>query len=437
MLRRLFLLFLACFLLGGGLCAQNSKAVKKLQSERAALKKQIDNSQQLLKSTKRDVKTQLSNLLLLDSEIGRQQKYVEHIAYEADSLARRIDTLQVQLESLQRELDECKRKFQRSLMYMHRNRSAQNKLMFIFSADNFKQAYRRMRYVEEFARYQRAQGEVLKTKELAVRKAKAELLVAKGEKDRMLADGRAEQKKLEGQKAERQTMVNKLKKEQKKLQTSITQSQKKYNQLNAKIDKLIQEEIAAAERRRKEAERKRKAAEEKARREAAKKNGGKAGSGSSSSGKTATPKFREPNDIDRQLSTNFTANKGKLPMPITGGYVISSRFGSNSVEGLRGVQLDNKGINITGRRGAQARCVFNGEVTSVFSFGGLMNVIVRHGSYITVYCNLSSVNVRLGQKVTTKQILGTIAPDASGNSTLHFQLRRETTKLDPEPWLAR
>ena len=107
------------------------------------------------------------------------------------------------------------------------------------------------------------------------------------------------------------------------------------------------------------------------------------------------------------------------------------------MEGLKGVTLDNKGINITGRKGAQARSIFDGEVTAVFQFGGLYNIIIRHGSYISVYCNLSSTSVRQGQKVTTRQTIGAVAPDASGNCTLHFQLRKETTKLNPEHWLGR
>ena len=105
--------------------------------------------------------------------------------------------------------------------------------------------------------------------------------------------------------------------------------------------------------------------------------------------------------------------------------------------GLKGVRLDNKGVNITGKAGAQARCIFDGEVTAVFSFGGYVNVLVRHGSYISVYCNLSSASVRKGQKVSTRQILGKVANDGTGNCMLHFQLRKETTKLNPEVWLGR
>ena len=124
-------------------------------------------------------------------------------------------------------------------------------------------------------------------------------------------------------------------------------------------------------------------------------------------------------------------------MPITGNYTISSHFGAYNVNGLNGVTLDNKGINLTGGAGAQARCVFDGEVTAIFSMGGMSNVIVRHGSYITVYCNLSGVSVRQGQRVSARQSLGSVARDASGNCTLHFQLRHETQKLNPERWLRR
>lgn len=221
---------------------------------------------------------------------------------------------------------------------------------------------------------------------------------------------------------------------------------------------MIQQEIAAAERRRKAEEARREAARrkaeaarkaEEARREAAAKKNRSASSKSKSSkskssssssrskSSTSTPRFQEQSSEDRRLSNNFAANKGRLPMPITGSYVISSHYGQYKVAGLSGVSLDNKGINITGRSGAQARAVFNGEVSAVFSFGGMINILVRHGSYISVYCNLSSASVHKGQQVSTRQVLGSVAPDASGNCTLHFQLRRETTKLNPESWLGR
>lgn len=446
-MRILFLILISLSALA--LPAQTNKKIRNLQSQQSELKKQISESEQLLRSTKKDVKSQLNNLALISGQITEKQRYIDGIQSEVDTLESNIGILEKQLAELQKDLQECKRKYQRSVMYMFRNRMSQNKLMFVFSAKDFRQMYRRMRYVMEYSKYQRAQGEIVKNKETAVREKQAELLSKKSQKNRLLTEGRTEHAKLESQKKERQAVVDELNKKSSQLQASIRDSKRKADALNARIEKLIQQEIEAAERRRKAEEARRKAAAEKARREreareraAAKaKSGGKSTaskSGTTASGKkTATPAFTPESDVDRKLSNNFAANKGRLPVPITGSYIISSRYGQYNVDGLRGVQLDNKGINLTGRRGAQARCVFNGEVTTVFQFGGLYNIIVRHGSYISVYCNLSSASVRQGQKVTTGQTLGAVAPDASGNCTLHFQLRKETAKLNPEQWIAR
>ena len=137
--------------------------------------------------------------------------------------------------------------------------------------------------------------------------------------------------------------------------------------------------------------------------------------------------------VDRQISGSFESNRGRLPMPVTGNYKIVSHFGQYDVDGLKNVKLDNKGINIQCDPGASARSIFEGEVSAVVSVAGQLVVMVRHGDFISVYCNLKSVHVRNGQKVTTRQVLGTVGQD----NILQFQLRREKTKLNPEVWLGR
>ena len=217
------------------------------------------------------------------------------------------------------------------------------------------------------------------------------------------------------------TLVANLQKKQKSLQSEISRKRKQADKLNAQIDRLIEAEIEAA-------------------RKLAAKKGGK----SSSSGKaTASGSKARPmdaykvDDDNRKLSGSFEKNKGRLPVPITGGYMVVSHYGRHNVAGLKHVEIDNKGVDIKGRSGAQARAVFDGEVSAVFQYNGMTNVLVRHGSYISVYCNLSSASVQRGQKVKARQSLGPVATDASGNIILHFQLRREKEKLNPEPWLAR
>ena len=153
---------------------------------------------------------------------------------------------------------------------------------------------------------------------------------------------------------------------------------------------------------------------------------------------TATkPEVYSMSKADRELSSDFAANRGKLPMPITTSYIIVSHYGQYNVAGLRNVTLDNKGIDIQGKPGAQARAIFNGKVAAVFQLNGLFNVLVRHGSYISVYCNLAKSDVKQGDIVSTRQVLGTVYSDASDNNrtVLHFQLRKEKDKLNPETWL--
>lgn len=429
-----------------------TKDIQKLQTEQANLQKQIKESESLLQTTRKDVKSQLANLAVINGRISAQQTYVAGIQNEVDTLTHNIGVLNHELKMLEEELNQCKQKYAHGVMYMYRNRLTQNKLMFIFSADNFQQMYRRLRYAQEYTKYQRAQGKIVQKKEEAVALKKSELERTNNQKRLLLEEGKKQQMVLEGQKKERQDVVNQLNKKQKQLQNTLAEQQKKNRQLNARIDQLVQEEIRKAEERRKAEEAKRRAEEERQRRNQtapdqkeqknsnAKNSGKKGKTGSSSTSSTSSAgntTFHAPDNVDRQLSNNFATNQGRLPVPITGGYIISAHYGPYSPEGLNGVTLDNKGTNYTGKPGAQARCIFDGEVTSIFSLGGMTNVLVRHGSYISVYCNLSHASVRVGQKVTTRQLLGPVAKDASGNVTLHFQLRKETAKLNPERWIGR
>ena len=216
--------------------------------------------------------------------------------------------------------------------------------------------------------------------------------------------------------------MNSLKRKQRGIQNEIRKKRQSANKLNAQIDRLIEQEI----------ERTRKRAEAEAR-----KQGKSEGEEKSAGTKAGKVEKYNLNNEDRQLSGTFERNKGRLPMPITGPYVIVSRYGQYKVDGLRNVKLDNKGIDIKGQSGAKARAIFDGEVSAIFKYNGLNNVLVRHGNYISVYCNLSTVSVSKGSKVKTKAEIGTVHKDASGNVILHFQLRKETTKLNPELWLGR
>lgn len=429
---KLLLFFFLLLLPVSPLFAQSNKLIKELESKRGALQKQIVESETLLITTKKDVGSQLKGLAALTGQIEERRRYILTINNDVESIERELSSLGRQLTRLQRDLKDKKKKYESSVQYLYKNRSIEEKLMFIFSAKSLAQTYRRMRYVREYATYQRLQGEEVLKKQEQLNRKKAEFQQVKAAKEGLLKEREEEKVKLEAQEKEQKLLVANLKKKQRGLQNELNKKRREANQLNARIDRLIAEEIEKA----------RKRAAEEARREAAARK--KAGEKTATASTSAKPKA-QPLDTysmskaDRELSGNFANNRGKLPMPITGAYIITSHYGQYSVEGLRNVKLDNKGIDIQGKPGAQARAIFNGKVAAVFKLNGLFNILVRHGNYISVYCNLSSALVKQGDDVTTKQTLGQIFSDGAdnGRTVLHFQLRKEKEKLNPEPWLNR
>jgi len=470
-------------------------SVENLQSQREKIQRNIKIQERRLQNNERNVRKRLQNLMIINTEIEGKRRVIDTIRHDISSLDIDIEMLGMQLEQLQKELADRKQNYVKSMRYMHRNRSLQNNLMFIFSADNLAQMFRRIRFTREYASYQRAQGEEIKEKQNEVNEKFQQLAAAQDRKRDLLDKGEQERLSLENKQTEQQNVVTSLQQQQKTIQNIIAQQKKKDAALNERIDRMIAEEVArqkaraAAEAKRRaeaEAAKKRaaelarkkaeaeaaakenarriaeaKAREEKARQEAiaaknqkdreeAERRARQAEEARQAAERKAEAEAREhakavanarrdaevalnePTE-DMRISGSFESNRGRLPIPITGAYRVVSHFGQYNVEGLHNVTLDNKGINIRGEQGCQARSIFDGEVSAVFSFGGTMVVMVRHGSYISVYCNLASVSVSRGQKVSTRQALGRVASD----NILQFQLRRETQKLNPESWLGR
>ncbi len=432
-------------------------SIKDLEKQRKDVQQEIKKQERRLASSKKDVKKRLQNLMIINTEIAGKRRTIDTIRHDLGNLNTEIGRLNKQIDSLNQELATCKQRYVKSLRYMHRNKSSQSQLMFVFSADNFTQMFRRLRFMREYAAYQHVQGDQVKIQQKRLNQKHQELSNAKNKKTQLLAKGEQEERELENKQTEQQKVVKTLQREQKTIQGIIAQQKKKDAELNAQIDRLIAEEVArqkaraAAEaKRRAEAEaRAKRLAEARAREEKAKAEARAAKSKKEKENAERRLREAEKHRIaeekkagsapmiapseDRRISGNFESNRGRLPMPITGSYRIISHFGQYHVEGLRNITLDNKGINIKGEAGACARSIFDGEVSRVYSYGGSMLVMVRHGSYISVYCNLISVNVSQGQRVSTRQVLGRLGSD----NILQFQLRRETTKLNPESWLGR
>ena len=474
----------------------SNATINGLQKQRQQIQHEIRLQEQRLKSNQHDVKERLQNLMIINSEIEERMRSIDTIQSDIRNIDGNIGVLNNELKVLQAQLKDRKQKYIKSMQYLYRNRSIQDQLMFIFSAKNFAQMYRRLRFVREYATYQRAQGEMIKSKQRQVDNKQAQLSQVKGQKTVVLRKGQQEHRKLQGKQTEQQQVVSSLQNQQKTIETVIAQQKKKDAELNSQIDRLIAQEVARARARaaaeakaRADAEAKRKYAAELARKKAAAEAAARENARKIAAAKEAEERAKaaaraaaqrsvaekaaaeraarhaenerkaaerqavedakaSARDVaaskksletpmldseDRRLSGGFESNRGRLPMPITGPYRIVSHFGQYNVEGLKNVTLDNKGINILGQNGARARSIYNGEVSAVFSFGGTMVVMVRHGDYISVYCNLSSVSVHRGQSVSTRQVLGSVGSD----NILQFQLRRETAKINPEAWLGR
>ncbi len=477
-----------------------NESIRGLQNQRSKLQKQIRQQEQALKANRAAVAERLKNLMTINSEIDRHQKNIDGIQNDITHIEGNLNLLNAQLRTLEEQLAERKAKYVKSMRYLTRQHTFQDRLMFILSAKNFAQMFRRMRFVREYAAFQRAQGDAVRSKQNQVNDKHRQLQAAKGQKNVLLSRGQRERDALQGQQDEQKKVVASLQSQQRTIKQVIDERRRESAALNAQIDKLIAEEAARVRARaeaeaRRKAEAERKAAERRAA-ELARKQAAAEAAARENERRVAEARRKEEqlraearaaanradaeakaraeqaareaeaeraaaerkaradearnkkeiaeakrdvetantvSSVDRMMSNGFEANRGRLPMPITGSYRIVSHFGQNSVEGLRGVTIDNKGINILGSAGCQARSIYDGEVSAVFGFGGTMVVMVRHGVYISVYCNLSSVSVHRGQKVSTRQTLGTVGPD----HILQFQLRRIQDKLNPEAWLGR
>lgn len=428
-------------------CAQNSKKVKNLKAQKTQLQKNLKKNQQALVKTGKDVKDGQSYLHHIDRQLEDRVEHIRTMEHEMDSIETEMKHVRTNIVSLDAQLADKKQKYLRAIRFSRQFPKVRNTLVFVLSAKSLTQMYRRARYTREYAVYQHDLGRQIQQKQGELMEAQNSLLASKSRMAGLLQEVIRQRRKLNEQQVRQQQYIKNLKRREDNLRDKVSKQQRELSALNKKIDDLIAYEIEQA-RKRAEAEARRKAEAEAKRRAAAKK---QAKTGTSTSKKPASSegtasKSTKPASSssgswltasDKKLNGTFLQNKGRLPVPITGQYRISGRFGRYNVPGLRNVTLDNKGVNYVGKPGARARCIFDGEVTAVFQFSGSKNVLVRHGSYISVYCNLSSVIVRKGQKLRARDLIGTVQADESGNCILHFQLRKETTKLNPEAWIGR
>lgn len=372
-----------------------AESVKDLQKKQKKLQEEIEQTNQMLKQTKRDENATLNKLQLLGQNIKNQKKLINTLDREITALDVEMRQLGVTRDSLQVVLSGYKADYAEMVRQTHYARMQQSPLLFLLSSKSFQQLARRARYLQEFAHYRQEQVRRIEDTQAEIDNQNNLLAANKSNKQNALTSRKKEQENLKRDERKQKNMLNQLKSKEKDLSKQLKQQQKKVNELNKKIDDMIRKQTEKAS-------------------------------------KTSLTKEQ------KLIAGGFEENKGRLPWPVEKG-MISGHYGKQQHPVYSQVTIDNKGIYLQTTAGAKARAVYKGEVTSCFMVGGTYAVIIQHGNYRTVYSNLSKLNVKQGDKVDTKEAIGTIYTDAEQDqkTELYFQIYKDKNILNPELWIAR
>lgn len=395
---------------------QQSKEKERLQRTRQQLEEEIRYTNELLEKTKQSKQTNLNKLQILTKQIRSREALIAAINKELREIDLKISVENVQIDRMTRQLEQLKSEYARMIYHAYRTMNGQNKLVFIFSAKDFNQAWHRLKYYQQYAGYRRRQAERIESTQSAINIQRKELEQIKNQKLSLMQSEQTEKQKLDREKLDKAKAVKAFSSKEKQLLATLRTKQQAAQRLEYAIEKIIADEI--------------KASAERARNEDIK-------AGRPSSGGTAGKSVMTLTPAERQLSSTFAASRGRLPWPTERGFVSES-FGEHDHPVLDHVKTKNNGIDIMTERGALVRSVFNGRVSKVLSMATLNRVvIIRHGEYLTVYSNLGEVVVREGQEVTAKQQIGRVfAAAGETKSELHFEIWKGKTIQNPEAWLA-
>lgn len=400
------------------LSAQGQSNKTQLQNQQKAIEQKLAQSRSLLKETSTKTKLTLNDLSLIKNQIENRKVLINSYSSEINLMENQIGNMSQEVDRLRRDLKQLKAEYAKLIYQSYKSRSIFDQWMFIFASKDFYQAYKRIKYLKDYARYRRQKANEINNTTIKINNNLNQLGVEKTGREKLLVVKEQEAKELEKDKISKEKAVKSLKSREKELRNEIVQQQKDWNKLNVELNRIIREEIAKA-----------------AKKENAKPTAEvKPKNGNTNVGAKPKTVGMAPEDVT--LSNEFVLNQGKLPWPSERAS-ISSHFGKHMHEELS-VEVDNKGVDFTCENGDQARVVFAGKVSRIITLPKGYAVLVQHGSFYTVYSYLSNVSVREGQQLETKQKIGTIALDPLKKETLlHFELWKGTTIQNPESWLRR
>lgn len=401
-----FLIFIlcGCFLLtfsffSSNITAQTLTDLEKQRSnkekEKVKLQQEIELANAMLVETNKTKTISLNQLELLDRQISMRIKLISILNSEINILNKQILEIHSIIQSLNKDLIKLKDEYAKMIYFTYKNRSAHNKLMFLFASENFQQAYKRIKYLQQYSSYRKTQAEIIEETSKMLSHKAVEVEFKKKKQNQLLVAEEQQKLTLKNEKVDKIKLLENLKTKEKHLKSELKDKQKAADRLTKAIEDIIRKEIEA----------------------------------------------RKKNDIKLtpealKLSASFESNKGMLPWPVEKG-IITGIFGKQEHSILKGIYINNNGIDIKTNKGEKVRSVFDGEITGVVSIpGAQIAVIVRHGEFLSVYSNLKEVFVKKGDKVKTKQVIGLTYTDEKDNNTeLHFEVWKNTDKMDPSVWI--
>jgi septal ring factor EnvC (AmiA/AmiB activator) len=401
-------IFLAICCLTISVCLAQPDKQKELENRRISILNEIRQINALLFKTSGKKKSVLTQVEDISQRISARENLIKVTNRQANLLTRNINDNLQKIEQLRDELKELKEDYAAMIIKSYKSKSQQSRIMFLFSSENFLQAYKRLQYMKQYARQRKKQGESIKEKATLFQQLNKDLIDQKKKKKLLVTENEGAKKELQQEKKDQENLVASLRKDEGKFSSQIKKKQKQAAAIEKQIEDLIKEAIA------------------KSNREAAKK----------ASKKVSKSKTFALTPEAKILAANFTSNKGKLIWPVQKG-VVTQSFGSHRHPQFPNVTTNNNGVDITTEANAKARAIFAGEVMQIQQIKGANQAIyIRHGDYITIYRNLATVLVIKGDKVTSKQNIGTIYKNPiNGKTILKFYIYKNAKKMNPADWV--
>jgi len=401
-MRKCSCIFLFCvFFLSVTLSAQKTQA--QLEEERKELASEIASISKLRKKGVDQQRSVLEKVESLNRQISALDRLIKVTNQQANYISRKINSNEQEVTRLNTETENLKKDYSELIKKSYKNKSQQNRILFLLSSESFKQAYKRVQYMKQYAKYRKKQGLEIQEKKVQVEELTEALKRQKKNKEKLITENKKTQQQLKKDRVEQKSLVALIRKNQQKYTRQIKAQERKARAIDKQIEKLIRLAVARAN----------------------KKAGAK--KGTKTFALTAEAKV---------LATGFTNNRGKLPWPVVKGSLIK-RFGKQPHPVIPNIVINNSGVDIETDQDIVARTIFDGEVSTVQAIKGAGKLVqVRHGNYISTYYNIEDITVKEGDKVHTKQSIGTVHTNKStGRSILKFSIFKDTKFLNPQKWI--